>query len=169
MIMSVVPFFLLMAIGGMMGKLKLSIVLILPFISLRKYSGGFHAKHTWTCLLGSSVLLFWCFEIAEKIQCGIKLNSAIILAIFSLIICSPIDSENRRLQKEEKRRYKRTAGLIAVIFLGLYIFLIICRAEQYAVYIAVGVILAAVLQIPCMLQRNKRSIHRKKWPSNNED
>lgn len=30
---------------------------VMPFLFLRKFSGGYHARHAWTCLVGSSILV----------------------------------------------------------------------------------------------------------------
>ena len=42
------PLFLVILISGIMGKLFEGIVVIIPFMVLRKFSGGFHAKKAST-------------------------------------------------------------------------------------------------------------------------
>ena len=42
------------------------------------------------------------------VQCDLKLAIATVIASVSLITFSPIDSENRRLDTNEKRTYKKT-------------------------------------------------------------
>ena len=59
-ILMVFPLVLASIIGLFFGYIKYSIIVVLPFMLLRKFSGGFHAKHLWICLLSSSILLFLC-------------------------------------------------------------------------------------------------------------
>lgn len=155
LILTFSPLILIIIIGGLMGVIKESILLILPFMIIRKFSGGFHAKHDWTCLCGSCVLLFLCVFAATNIKCGIVLDIITIAAVISLIVCSPIDSENRRLQGDEKKRYKLVTAVIALSFEMVYLMLLFFRADTYAVCIAVGLILSAGLQVPCMPQMMK--------------
>ena len=44
LIITVSPLFLVILISGIMGKLCEGIVIIIPFMVLRKFSGGFHAS-----------------------------------------------------------------------------------------------------------------------------
>lgn len=74
-------------------------------------------------------------------------------AILSLIALSPIDHENRRLDKDEKKKYKKTAGIISVSFGVIYLILRLFEADKYAVCISIGLFLAAGLQIFCVFQR----------------
>lgn len=152
LLLSLSPLIFMAVIGVLAGCVKESILLILPFIMVRKFSGGFHAKHVYTCLISSCGLLLLCLYTALHIACGIGLHIALLVSIFILIICSPIDSENRKLEKTEIRAYKRTTGIITLAFSIVYIILIYLHAESYAVCIAVGLILSAGLQVPCIPQ-----------------
>lgn len=153
LVLTVSPMILVMIMGGLTGNLKEGVVLIIPFMAIRKFSGGYHAKHDWTCLLGSCVLLFVCVCAASHIRCSAELCIVTFGAAASLCILSPIDSENRRLTPKEKQRYKKTTCVIAAVSAMLFVFLMAVRADTYAVCIAVGLILSAGLQLPCILQR----------------
>lgn len=149
MLLTAAPLFLSVAVGMVMGDLKGSIILVLPFLIIRKFSGGFHAKHIYSCLTVSALLLAVCFYLALRIQNNVLLGSIVTAASFSLIIFSPIDSENRRLEPEEKNRRKKQTAILTIIFLIVYAVLSLYHADDYAVHIAVGIILAAGLQWPC--------------------
>lgn len=152
------PLFLAMVIGCIIGSLTTSIVLILPFMVIRKFSGGFHAKHAWTCMCCSCGLLTVCFLAASELRFHVWLGIITADAVLSLIIFSPVDSENRRLQPEEKKEYKQKAGRIALGILGMIALLLLLGAEELAVHGAVGLIMAAGLQVPCVLQHVFRKI-----------
>ncbi|MBO5056198.1 MAG: accessory gene regulator B family protein [Lachnospiraceae bacterium] len=152
LLITLAPLFLATVIGCIIGSLTTSIVLILPFMVIRKFSGGFYAKHAWTCLCCSCGLLAVCFLAASEIRFHVWLGIIAICAVFCLIACSPVDSENRRLQPEEKKEYKQKAGRIALGILGMIALLLMLGAEELAVHGAVGLIMAAGLQVPCVLQ-----------------
>jgi len=152
LLLTLSPLILIMIIGGLMGLVKESILIIIPFMVIRKFSGGFHAKHEWTCLIASCALLFLCLYAVSHIKCGMLLSIVTFGGVISLMICSPIDSENRRLQLNEKKRYKFMTGVIAFAFAIVYILFYLHGADTYAACIAVGLLLSAGLQIPCIPQ-----------------
>ena len=41
---TIIPLIMVMIIGGILGLMKNGIVMIIPFLVIRKFSGGFHAK-----------------------------------------------------------------------------------------------------------------------------
>lgn len=151
LILTVSPLVLVMIMGGLMGRMREGIVLIIPFMVIRKFSGGYHAKHDWACLLSSCGLLFLCVCAASRITCSMELCIVTFAAAAGLCILSPVDSENRRLMPEEKRRYKKTTCVLAAAFAMLFVFLMVIHAGTYAVCVAVGLILSASLQLPCIL------------------
>lgn len=56
--MMIVTVILAICIGFCFGVFIESIILILPFMLIRKFSGGYHAKKQTICLCISSMLLF---------------------------------------------------------------------------------------------------------------
>lgn len=140
--------------GVFMGYWKQGILLILPFMCMRKYSGGFHTKHAWTCLFMSVLLLvtgIWC---AAHVSCGTFLLPVTGAALVSLMVFSPVDSENKKLDEQEKKRYRkmviRISGFFGLVCLASY-----CMGWQtITVSIATGLVLSAGLQIPCVIKKN---------------
>ncbi len=153
LIMLIAPLPMALGIGWLFGELEMSIVLILPFMILRKFSGGYHAKKQWICLIISSSLLAVCFGRAEVLEAGPTLSLIVALSAVCLAIFSPVDSENRRLSPEEQKEFGKTARILVVIFVMVYVALIILEKHTSAVYLALGIILPAVLQLPCILKK----------------
>ena len=151
--LNIAPIFLVFLLGGVMGRIKEGILLIIPFLAIRKYAGGFHAKKERTCLVSSSVLLALCVYLTGLLTYGIVLNSLVIVSIISLMVFSPIDTENRRLDTEEKKRYKFLTCVLVLIVAVVYLMLVMCHAYNYAVCIAIGIMLSAGVQVPCILRR----------------
>ena len=95
--------------------------------------------------------------LSMHMQCDWKLAIAIVIASVSLITFSPIDSENRRLDTDEKRNYKKTT-VFCVIFFGLLdIALFLLGKYIYTICFSVGILLTAGLQAPCIVKKMCKS------------
>lgn len=152
LILGMAPMLYAVIIGGIMGELLTSIILILPFMITRKFSGGFHAKSEWTCLVSSCLLLYGSIMVVLRVQHGIWFNGIVLLAVGWLVFFSPIDSENRRLEKDEKKMRKKDTTIVLAIFILGYIGLLMFGKDRYAVCIGMGIILTAGLQVPCVVR-----------------
>lgn len=151
--LSVAPLLLALAFGILMGAPWKAVLMILPFMAIRKFSGGFHAKREHTCLIISSLLIVLCIYAAAHLEYSAVISICLMLAGISLITFSPIDSENRRLDDDEKSRYKLITAVMATFFAVLHLVLLVLELRSAAVCIAVGVSLSAGLQIPCVVMR----------------
>ena len=128
---------------------------------IRKFSGGIHAKKLRTCLLSSCVVLFLVVWLVDKLNNNIFLSISVFSAAFSLICFSPIDSENRRLSVDERKEYKITTISVAIYGVLLY-----AEFRIYAICIAEGIILTAMLQIPCIVVKLWRVCREEKDQKN---
>ncbi len=151
LIFLIAPLVIILTFGIMMDRVLESIIIIIPFMCVRKFSGGFHAKHVWVCILCSCSVLFMCVYMVTNIKYIFILNICVVLAVISLIILSPIDSESRRLDEREVVRYKKVTAVISLVFGGLYCVCLLTDNITYAICIAEGIMLPACLQIPCIL------------------
>ena len=147
------PMIIALLLGIIMGKVKESIFVIIPFMIIRKYSGGYHAKHLSVCLICSLLLLLLCILIACSIPANTILMFITLIACLNLIIFSPIDHENRILGLKEKIVYKKVIGIFtSVAYMAVWILRSI-GFERETVCICAGVLLTAGLQVPCILKR----------------
>lgn len=151
----IAPLAIILTFGIMMDRVLESIIIIIPFMCVRKFSGGFHAKHVWVCILCSCSVLFMCVYMVTNIKYIFVLNICVVLAVTSLIILSPIDSESRKLDEGEIVRYKKVTVAISLVFGGLYCVCLLTDNITYAICIAEGIMLPACLQIPCILLKLK--------------
>ena len=153
LLLTVSPLAIVLIYGCIMGLVKESMIFILPFMFIRKYSGGFHMKHAWTCFICSCTVLFLCIYVTARISCSIPLSVMALGSVVSLCICSPFDSDNRHLDLTEKQNFKRTTIWISILFLIIYGVLLFFGLGYYAKWIAVGLILPAVSQIPVIIKK----------------
>jgi accessory gene regulator B len=147
----IAPLLLSIGFGLLLGCIKQSIMIVIPFMALRKFSGGYHTKNAWSCLICSSLLLILCMEVASHVICTWGLAFVTLVAGVGLMIFSPIDHENRRLQQNEKIFYKRIVIILVVIFEVLDVLFYLLGFDIVAICFAIGIILSAGLQIPCIV------------------
>lgn len=157
-LMTMAPLLMAVFVGGIMGELGTGVSIIFPFMALRKFSGGYHAKHMETCLFCSSGLLVICILVSTQIIYSWQLCGGMFLGAIALFHFSPIDSENRRLNDEEKKRYKYMAGIISLVVCIISVLVQLCGGERFAVCMAIGLLLTFTLQIPCILQKVIRKL-----------
>lgn len=86
------------------------ILLIIPFILLRKFAGGFHFKSAIPCAIVSTfLLLFFLLGIKFTLlwENQIAFSILVYLSLIIIITLSPIDSENRKLSNLEKKFFTK--------------------------------------------------------------
>ena len=96
--------------------------------------------------------------VVDKLSADTLLNILVFCAIFSLALFSPIDSERRHLNTDQKKQYRIITIFITIIFWVIYELLLYMEFEVYAVCIAEGIMLTAILQIPCVVKKYERNL-----------
>lgn len=130
-----------------------SVLFIIPFIFLRKFTGGFHFSSALPCALVSIVILSAFLLTIKTLILSSQYTPAYIAVYLSLIpiaAFSPIDSANRRLTPKEKRIFRKIAILLGLFFAALFTLFMLLGAPRIGVPIGAGVVLTALLQIPCL-------------------
>ena len=59
-IISTVPLVIFLVISGIIGMFPEGFLIIMPFMVIRKFGGGYHAKHAYICMIMSTGLLAGC-------------------------------------------------------------------------------------------------------------
>lgn len=159
LIMTLAPLGLALALGVLLGHAAAAVTIILPFMVIRKFSGGYHAGRAWICLVCSSLILGGCICVSGYITYGYGLVGAMLMASALLIANSPVASENRRLDAQERRDYKKVTTCLVALSVLISLICYGCGQEYAAVNLAIGVILTGALQIPC-LWKQKINVNR---------
>lgn len=156
-LVSVMPLAIFLIASGMIGMLTEGLLIVIPFMVTRKFSGGYHAGHAYTCMMISVGLLTSSFYIVNHAECNWIVHILMAISGLSVVVNSPIDSENKRLEEDEINQYRRTTCLLIIIIMVFYSALVALNQKHYAVCLAVSLVLTAVMQLPCIFQRgNKR-------------
>lgn len=89
-------------------SLAASIAFFLGFLSLRKFSGGYHAKTYLRChflFWTNQILMIVLYHIPSPEYSRILSFVFIAFSITSVLIFAPVANENKPLSKEEKSKY----------------------------------------------------------------
>lgn len=155
-IWGLLPFVIVAVWGIIFDALWESILLILPFMLIRKFSGGYHLSKPGICFAASSMLLgiaVWGIKSIDSTVVATELTSAVILAVICICTFSPVDSDARRLTAKEIRVFGNAARAIAIIMLIVYIIFVSIGRNTIAIPIGVGIILPAGLQLPALIRK----------------
>lgn len=154
------PLFLVLMVSIPLNMAVEGVLLITPFILLRKFAGGFHFQTPLPCIFVSTVVLLGCLlENRIILEYGSFIIHTLLVyaSIVPICILSPIDSENRQLSAKEKSAFHRIAIVLATINAALYSLLLILRTVEIAIPLGTGMILTALLQLPCLFEHQKNS------------
>ena len=146
LIFTISPVIIAAFVGIITGRVVESIVIVIPFMLVRIYAGGFHMKSLMGCLLLSSILLLICTEIGKSDFDDWFFYIVTIVSCISLSVFSPIETPQKKLILQKRKRYKRTVVLIT-LSLGLIIaIMFLFNLGYYAKHISIGLLLSAFLQ-----------------------
>lgn len=145
------PFVIAFLIGLLMGKVIESVIFIIPFVLIRKFAGGYHAKNALLCMIESIIVLYVFIYLSGIIHYRIALLLGI-LSTLELGCFSPIDSDNRRLDDNEKKICKRITLIILALSWGIII-VSMCHRFDYTSYFSMSLVLMSCLQVLAVCKR----------------
>lgn len=100
-------------------------------------------------------LLASSFYVMTHVDCRWLFHMLTLISGVSVIVNSPIDSNNKKLDDDEISRYRRTTCLLVITTMVLYSILVILNLNRYAVCLSISLVLVAILQLPCVVKRRK--------------
>ena len=124
---------LILLIGALSNHLVDSLIYLLLFVFLRRFTGGYHADTYYKCniigcvnfsliILGKDLSVRFLSSWLPPIAIGI-------LSVLALSLLCPIENENKPIEEDKKPIYK----LLSVLFGGLYltssVFLLVYHAD----------------------------------------
>lgn len=159
LLFGLLPVFIVTVLGIILGMLREGILMLIPFMLIRKFSGGYHLNSPQWCIVFSSALLTLALFTVKLIVYWHNtslLTILVMLSVLSLCLFSPIDIDARKLTKKERQQFRRIAQMLSISMLSTYITLRVAAFINYAVPIGVGILLAAFLQILCVFRESFR-------------
>jgi len=152
---NLIPLGLSIAIGTALNMFWKSILFIIPYVSIRAFSGGFHFKSAKLCFLVTNMILFFSLIITKKMICigrSTIFLALILLASLTVFLLSPIDSDARKLTSSEILAFRQVARYLVITFLAIDLVLYYLGVFSAAYPIGMGIALTAALQLPCCIR-----------------
>ncbi len=113
----VVFFFIIFILALITRTILLSFIFVVVYKVLRQYTGGFHCKTSGKCLIVSVltyiplIFLYYFNNPLVDIIVGI----VALISSFVIFVFAPVESENKSLDQNEKRKYHIFSILITII------------------------------------------------------
>ena len=147
----------LLGIAIAMGKSLEGIILLLTFMTLRKYTGGFHLNSALSCYIFTALVygisLYLCTE--YRVSKGI----CIIIVLMSYVIiasCAPIDNPNLNLTVGEIKAMRKQLRKILWLFLVVFVAMILSGEDaRYIAPMVMGIGLDASFMVVIIIQRKR--------------
>lgn len=155
---------LIFLVGIFMESFLCSCVYLVVFWTVRKFSGGFHAKTYWVCRIvtvGTYIFVFF----ASKMIGGSSSIFVVICNLFSVITMiafAPIRHSNIELTGKEEKANQLFAVLITLVFTVLSIILMVFGHEEGFI-ISLTLFAVAVLMYAGLLANERKEEKHKKY------
>lgn len=147
----------LLCMAVAMGKSVEGIILLLIFMTLRKYTGGFHLGSALSCYLftalvyGITLYASTEYRFSEEMCLVIVLISYVVIAFYA-----PIDNPNLNLKVGEIKAMKKKLRKILLILLVVFVVLISCGEDIiYISPMVMGIGLDALFMVVAIILRKR--------------
>ena len=157
LLFGLLPIFIAVVLGLAFGMLREGLLMITPFMLIRKFSGGYHLDSPKLCVIPTALLALAMGSIKLIVQEGyIKfLTVLVFLSVICLCVFSPVENHARKLTSKERRLFRKIACVLAVIAMAVYLIMYKTASVQYTAALGAGILLAAIVQAPYALAITK--------------
>lgn len=132
----------LLILGYINQNIIQTLLFMVTFLSLRGWTGGYHASKESNCYLGTIVIYYFVSEIGEKLLSGnsIILVQTMVISIIVVFLFSPMNHPNLQLSRQEIQLCKRTSRWL-VTLISVVVFFAICLDinSEYISYVVAGI------------------------------
>lgn len=158
---NVATFIFILVLSFLFHNVIETLVFLLTFVSLRRYTGGYHAETRIKCFLASVTV----YVLAVIVGTYFTDRGAVWILSLVMIICScmlilfsPINSDKMQFSENKMNKFRVKSrvslGILLVLACVLYYF----QLSEYAVYISLGIISTSIsLMIEIMKRRRKKN------------
>lgn len=156
---SLINLITVLAIGLLLSMLKESIILFVSFFILRKFVGGLHAESYMVCFCVSTILFVLGLLTVKYTQyiTWIIIISLSCISMILIIIYSPIEHPNKKLNQKEIVTYRKFSIAVSVVITLISFVCIFLNEKSVSYSFAISQILVAFLMICGKLKYSKYS------------
>lgn len=134
-----------------------SIIFLLAFFSLRRHTGGYHAKYFWLCYLESLITYIGVLFLSHVITgyMGI-VYVCLIIALIYICIIGTINHPNMAMEYSELLESKKAARHMALLQFGLILTMAVMDGnKRYIGIMSMAVILCAALMLIAKIKKQE--------------
>lgn len=133
-------------IGYFCGMWWHCITLLIAFIPLRSYAGGYHARgyiscYFESCALLTAALLFIKYYIIEK-NITVRIWQLFLISVIVIFLLAPLADENKPISEKEAKVFKRRTRII-LIAETLLVVIFTCLRVDYSYSIMMAITICA--------------------------
>lgn len=133
---------IIIAMGIIMGNWLEMFSFLLPFVILRQYVGGIHLEKISSCMIVSSIIIFFNTQyLTAKPSLTVPIIILGLVADGIVYMLAPVDNSNKKLDEVEKQIYGKKAKIILMIEC---IVAFVLYFTQYAI-IAKGIVMSHIV------------------------
>ena len=147
-------------LGLILGCVKESLVFFVAFLFIRRYAGGAHAKTERRCFMLSSLSIACAVFIFFFLKRFININHILVstfflIATIIIFILCPVESEEKKIDIKDKKKYKIKASIRMGILIVLSFIFHCMNFHTVEVAVEVAAILASILLILGKIKEEK--------------
>lgn len=120
-ILKAVHFTSYIAIALCMKKFLQFVIIFAVLYAFRRNTGGFHARTRIGCYLFSCAVIFLSLFVTELSFAWWGMAAVSVLDLIGLLILSPVQHINRKLDVEDIACFRRRLKIISLVFLIIYV------------------------------------------------
>ena len=134
MLSDIINFSIIMLLGVLLNRVLDGLVYLVVLCSIRRFSGGFHAKTFWLCRLSMIITFLLILTLVDFLSfitisplTSVFIN--IVLLLF-IAVFSPVKHPNKKLNSKQIKKNKYNAILVTILWTPLSVFLIYLNITQ---------------------------------------
>ncbi len=142
--------------GALLGILGESLLFFCSFLLIRSYAGGIHAKRELSCLLLTALSIFAALLLIRgllRLRPTVAAAVPTAVAAVCVLLLSPLDSKEKPLDAQERRRYRRIACVIVCAYCAAIAAALPLHCGAVAYPIAASLVLESILLLAGRAQR----------------
>lgn len=142
---SILDLLTLIVIGLAMGMIRQAIIFVLSFIMMRRYAGGYHSSTPLRCYILTSLVILNSLSVMKYIEINIFIYLGLyVVSAIIILTCSPVQSENKKLDIIEKTMYRKKTVLIWCFESALVVCALVLNHQEIGICVIMAHIILGV-------------------------
>lgn len=156
---TILNIFWIVVAGVILSDIFSGLIFLAVFMMIRPFTGGYHAKTYFKCNMVFIITFLlvwyarWGILIIPDIELSYRLLEAIVLlGLIPVIMYSPIENENKRLDRNKRRRF-RIIGITLYIIIALLALIVQFVNIRYGAMMLLSMLAVSIMMIIEIIKR----------------